>query len=107
MVLRFLCSFCALSIFLSCSTSEKTPSKPPILCGILPLESRAGMNSGEAASITDMFSSALQKSGRFTVVERAQLNAVLQEQGFHASQSGEDAAKAGKILSIQKIRPQE
>jgi len=61
------------------------------------------MKAGEAESVTDMFSSALQNTGRFTVVERNKLNAVLQEQGFQATQSGEDAVKAGKILTVRKM----
>jgi curli biogenesis system outer membrane secretion channel CsgG len=61
------------------------------------------MKAGEAESVTDMFSSALQNTGRFTVIERNKLNAVLQEQGFQATQDGEDAVKAGKILSVRKM----
>jgi Uncharacterized protein involved in formation of curli polymers len=61
------------------------------------------MKAGEAESVTDMFSSALQNTGRFTVVERNKLNAVLQEQEFQAAQNGEDAVKAGKILSVRKM----
>jgi curli biogenesis system outer membrane secretion channel CsgG len=61
------------------------------------------MKSGEAESVTDMFSSALQNTGRFTVIERNKLNAVLQEQGFQSTQNGEDAVKAGKILSVRKM----
>ena len=92
------------SIFLiGCSSTEKIPPPSPIPCSILSLESRAGMKAGEAESVTDMFSSALQNSGRFTVVERNKLNAVLQEQGFQAAQNGEDAVKAGKILSVRKM----
>jgi curli biogenesis system outer membrane secretion channel CsgG len=61
------------------------------------------MKAGEAENVTDMFSSALQNTGRFTVIERNKLNAVLQEQGFQATQDGEDAVKAGKILFAQKM----
>ena len=103
MLLRLLCSFFCAVLFISCATTKIIPAKPPILCGIISLESRAGMKTGEAESVTEMFASALQKSGRFTVVERKQLNAVLQEQGFQAQQGGEDAAKAGRILAIKKM----
>ncbi len=50
-----------------------------------------------------MFSSALQNTGRFTVVERNKLNAVLQEKEFQAAQNGEDAVNAGKILAVKKM----
>ena len=100
---RILCCFMSCVLFISCSSTEKIPPSPPIHCSILSLESRAGMKAGEAESVTDMFSSALQNTGRFTVVERNKLYAVLQEQGFQAAQNGEDAVKAGKILSVQKM----
>jgi len=92
-----------LILLIGCGTSEKTPPKPPILCGIQLFESRAGMQPGEAESVSEMFSAALQKSGRFTVVERNKINAVIQEQGFQSTQGGEDAVQGGKILAIRKM----
>jgi TolB-like protein len=100
---RLLCFVGSIILLIGCSSTEKIPPPPPILCSISSLESRAGMKAGEAESVTDMFSSALQNTGRFTVIERNKLNAVLQEQGFQATQSGEDAVKAGKILSVRKL----
>jgi TolB-like protein len=100
---RFLYCVSSCILLIGCGSTEKIPPSPPILCSILSLESRAGMKAGEAESVTDMFSSALQNTGRFTVVERNKLNAVLQEQGFQATQNGEDAVKAGKILSVRKM----
>ncbi len=100
---RLLCYVSGMILLVGCSSTEKISPPSPILCSIISLESRAGMKSGEAESVTDMFSSALQNTGRFTVIERNKLNAVLQEQGFQATQNGEDAVKAGKILSVRKI----
>jgi TolB-like protein len=90
-------------LFAGCSSTGKISTTPPIPCSILTLESRAGMKPGEAESVTDMFSSVLQNTGRFAVVERNKLNAVLQEKGFQAAQNGEDAVDAGKILSVNKM----
>jgi TolB-like protein len=98
-----LCCLSSIILLAGCSSTEKVPPPPSILCSILPLESRAGMKAGEAESVTEMFASALQNTGRFTVMERKQLNAVMQEQGFQATQSGDDAVKAGKILSVRKM----
>jgi TolB-like protein len=98
-----ICFVSSFVLFAGCSSTEKISTTPPILCSILTLESRAGMKQGEAESVTDMFSSALQNTGRFTVIERNKLNAVLQEKGFQAAQDGEDAVDAGKILSVNKI----
>jgi TolB-like protein len=98
-----LCCVSSIILLIGCSSTGKIPPPPPILCSISSLESRAGMKPGEAESVTDMFSSALQNTGRFTVIERNKLNAVLQEQGFQATQNSEDAVKAGKILSVRKL----
>jgi TolB-like protein len=103
MVQRLLCCVSSILLFIGCSSTEKIPPPSPILCSILALESRAGMKTGEAESVTEMFTSALQNTGRFTVIERKQVNAILQEQGFQSTQSGDDAVKAGKILSVKKM----
>jgi TolB-like protein len=89
--------------FLGCSTTEKIPPKQPILCSILSFESRAGMKTGEAESVADMFAGALQNSQRFTVIERNQLNAIVKEQEFQSAQSEDGTAKAAKILAISKM----
>lgn len=103
MIQRLLYFVCLAFLLSNCGTTEKIPPPPPIQCGILTFDSHAGMKAGEAESVTEMFASILQRSGRFTVVERKQLNAVLQEQGFQAAQSDENVFKAGKILAIHKI----
>ncbi|MBN1396556.1 MAG: hypothetical protein JXA06_00845 [Bacteroidetes bacterium] len=88
---------------IGCSPAENISSTPAIICSILTLESRSGMNPGEAESVTDMFASALQNTGRFTVVERNKLSDLLQEKGFQSAQSGEDDTEAGKIISVKKM----
>ena len=104
MIQQLLYFVCLAFLLSNCGTSENIPPPPPLIqCGILTFESRAGMKASEAESVTEMFASVLQRSGRFTVVERKQLSAVLQEQGFLAAQSGEDISKAGKILAIHKM----
>ncbi len=100
---RILCFISSFILLIGCSSTEKISPRSPIPCSILTLESRAGMKPGEAESVTDMFSSVLQNTGRFTVIERNKLDAVLQEKGFQAAQNGEEAADAGKILSVKKM----
>lgn len=95
------CVFAAI-LLAHCSSTNQVP-KPQIPCGILTFESHAGMKAGEAESVEEMFSAALQKTGRFTVIERKRLDAVLKEQGFQSMQGGEDASKAGKILAVRKM----
>ncbi len=58
---------------------------------------------GEAAN--DEFTTQLVNSGQFTVIERAQLQSILQEQGLGASGavSSSTAPKIGKLLGVQVI----
>ena len=58
---------------------------------------------GEAAN--DEFTTQLQQSGKFTVIERAQLQSILAEQGLGASGAvaASTAPKIGKLLGVQLI----
>ncbi|MHC4285098.1 MAG: CsgG/HfaB family protein [Planctomycetota bacterium] len=65
-----------------------------------------GVVQGDTAKnqIADFFEMELLKKG-YTVVERAQVQALLDEQDFQASEltGAEDAAKAGRILNIPVV----
>jgi curli biogenesis system outer membrane secretion channel CsgG len=62
-----------------------------------------GDNLGAAAA--DELTTELVKSGRFTVVERSQVNAILEEQhfGLSGAVSPATAAEIGKILGVQAM----
>lgn len=85
-----------------CGSSKKVVNLPKINIAIMDFEARSGVQPGEAQTIGDMFSSLLQQTGRFTVVDRKKITTLMQEQGFQASQEG-DAAKAGKVLAVRKM----
>jgi curli biogenesis system outer membrane secretion channel CsgG len=103
MIQRILSCICVATFLAGCSTVDKNESRTPLQCGVLKFEAASGVKEGEAESFTEMFSTALQNTGRFAVMERRQLNLVLQEQGFQSTQSEENAAKAGKVLAIRKM----
>jgi TolB-like protein len=94
-----------LSILAGCgSSTPPAPRKPRINVGLMPFEARAGVQPGEAESVGEVFASTLQRSGRFTVIERKQLTALMQEREFQASQDDNaQLAKAGKVLAIRKM----
>jgi curli biogenesis system outer membrane secretion channel CsgG len=85
-----------------CGSSKKVVNQPKMNIAIMDFEARSGVQPGEAQTIGDMFSSLLQQTGRFTVVDRKQITTLMQEQGFQASQEG-DAAKAGKVMAVRKM----
>ncbi len=93
-----------LLLLTGCSSQPPAAPKPKIAVGVLPFDARAGIQPGEAESVGDLFAGALQKTGRFTVVERAQLSTLLKEQGFQATQDDNGRlASAGKVLAIRKM----
>ncbi len=86
-----------------CSSPPVIP-KAKINVGLMPFEGRSGMQPGEAESVGELFAGALQKTGRFVIVDRAQLKTLLAEQGFQAAQDDNASlAKAGKVLAIRKM----
>lgn len=85
-----------------CSSSKPPAMPAKIPVSILEFEARTGVMPGEAQIVTDAFSSLIQNSGRFTVVERKQLQAVLQEQAFQAQQAG-GQRENGTTIAIRKM----
>jgi len=59
----------------------------------------------QSASLTDMLTTDLQKSGRYIILERDRINAVLKEQDFQSSESvdHQSAVKIGNLLGVQII----
>ena len=100
-----LCALCAASLLTGCGSSAPPPSnKPRINVGLMPFEARTGVQPGEAESVAELFAASLQRSGRFVVVERKQLAALMQEREFQTSQDDNaQIAKAGKVLAIRKM----
>ena len=64
-----------------------------------------GISKVEARTLSDELRSVLVKSGSFIVVERNNMEAILNEQGFQISgcTSSECAVEAGKLLGVNKM----
>ena len=71
---------------------------------ILNIEARA-VNQTDAVLATDFIGEALVKSGKFIVIERENMEKILQEQKFQLSgcTTEECAVKAGKLLNVQQM----
>lgn len=92
-----------LTLFIvSCTPSKKAASGPKFTVAVLDFEARAGVKPEEALTMRDAFSTLLQQTGRFTVVDRSQTEKVLTEQQFQAMQSG-DVSAMGKMLAVRKF----
>jgi hypothetical protein len=66
----------------------------------------AGIDSGVSMVITDIFTNQIQANGRYRVMERSQMNKILNEQGFQnsgACSTTECAVEIGRLLSIDNM----
>jgi TolB-like protein len=65
-----------------------------------------GIAENEAISLTNTLQSEISKTGEFQVMERAQMNEILKEQGFQQSGACDEAGCAvemGKLLAVNQI----
>jgi len=89
-------------IFILIATNLQAQNKTSI--AVLPLHSN-GVSPSEAMVLTDELLSVLVQSGSYTVLERSNMESILEEQGFQMSgcTSNECAVEAGKLLGVQKM----
>ena len=65
-----------------------------------------GIDSGVSMVITDVFTNQIQAGGKYRVMERSQMNKILNEQGFQSSgacNTSECAVEIGRLLSIDNM----
>lgn len=64
-----------------------------------------GISLAEAQTFTDRLRSELVKTGRFTILERSEMEEILKEQGFQLTgcTSAECAVEVGKLLNVRQI----
>ena len=87
------------------ATIEQTLSgEGGLAVAILDLEGR-GISALEAQTLTDRMRSELVKTGAVTIVERGQMQEVLEEQGFQQTgcTSAECAVEVGKLLGVSQM----
>ena len=79
-------------------------SQPRQSIAILDLEGR-GISASETASLTDRLRSQLVKTGEVIVVERGQMNQILDEQDFQLTgcTSDECAVEVGQLLGVSQM----
>lgn len=74
---------------------------------VLDFQAKGGISSDEASIISDRVRTQIFRSGRFQVMERANMLSILKEQGFQQTQTGCDSTtcsvEAGKLLAVRQI----
>lgn len=101
-----LISATGLALVLSGVATAQAPVAPKLpTVAVMPLQAK-GVPPTDADVITDAIATQLQQSGTQRVLERAQMDQILKEQGFQESGScdgSECAVQMGKILSVDRI----
>jgi TolB-like protein len=94
----------SLSFLVTAQSKRVPPQKLNI--AVMDFDAREGLTRGEAASLSDLFSSQMVATGEFTVIDRNRIKLILQEQGFQQSDvcsQVECIVEAGRILKVQKM----
>jgi len=90
-------------IFVSRESAMAQDKEHPLLA-VLDLQTTGGILKSEALALSDRLRSEMQELKKFDLIERSQMQALLNEQAFSLSDLSEDvAAKAGKLLSAEQI----
>ncbi len=71
---------------------------------VMDFKAGVGVNAAEVEGLSDMLINTLYESGKFSIVERSQINQVLKEQRFQASElTNEQLAQVGRILGVESV----
>lgn len=93
-----------LLVLFGCGAAKPELPKPKINISIMDFEARAGVQTPEAQLVGDALASLLTQTARFNVVDRKQIQAVLQEQGFQAAQNPNSGlTQAAHVLAVRKF----
>jgi len=86
------------------SSSRKANREEKMRLAVMELESK-GVSKVVASAMSALIRSEMVDSGRFTVVERGQMDAILNEQGFQMTGCTDQACavQMGKLLSANKV----
>jgi LPXTG-motif cell wall-anchored protein len=85
------------------AAQERSKNSKPVVA-VLDLQVSGGILKSEATALSDRLRSEMQELKKFDLIERSQMDALLREQDFSASELSEsNAAKAGKLLSAEQV----
>lgn len=71
---------------------------------VMDFKAGVGVNANEVEGLSDMLINTMYESGKFSIVERSQINQVLKEQKFQASElTNEQLAQVGRILGVESV----
>jgi len=100
----------ALSLVLAFAGTPRaeTPAAPTTLptVAVMPFTAGSSFDSGALVGLSSAMGTQLVKTGKFRVLEREQVDAILREQSFQQSgacDGGDCAIEVGKLLSVDRL----
>ena len=99
-------TFAASLLLLACGAIQAEPAPDAVsTVAVMPFTG-SGIDSSTLESFSSALGTKLVATGKFRVMERAQISAILREQGFQQSgacEGGECAVEVGKLLSVDRL----
>lgn len=93
-----------LSLLLAFGSLEAQNKDKKMKIAVMDFRAGVGVAEGEVQGLSDMLINTLYESGKFSIVERSQIDQVLKEQKFQASElTYEQVAKVGRILGVKAV----
>lgn len=96
--------FFLITLLLMVLAMTATAQNKKMKIAVMDFKAGVGVNTNEVEGLSDMLINTLYESGKFSIVERSQINQVLKEQKFQASElTNEQLAKVGRILGVESV----
>lgn len=93
-----------LSLLLAFGTLDAQNKGKKMKIAVMDFKAGVGVEEREVQGLSDMLINTLYESGKFSIVERSQINQVLKEQKFQASElTYEQVAQVGRILGVNAV----
>lgn len=104
---QFLAAICLSSLILLGSSKLPALAEDHTPLAVLDFQAKGGVSQDEASIISDRIRTNIFRSGRYEVMERANMLAILKEQGFQQTQSNCDSTscsvEVGKLLAVRQL----
>lgn len=93
-----------ITVLLMAFAMVATAQNKKMKIAVMDFKAGVGVNANQVEGLSDMLINTLYESGKFSIVERSQINQVLKEQKFQASElTNEQLAQVGRILGVESV----
>ena len=96
--------FSLIIMLLMAFTMVATAQNKKMKIAVMDFKAGVGVNADQVEGLSDMLINTMYESGKFNIVERSQINQVLKEWDFQASElTNEQLVQVGRILGVESV----